>query len=271
MIKIGDFSKLSRISIRMLRYYDEEDILKPYFIDESNGYRYYKASQLLTTSLIVNLRDLGFGSHAIRDIVDNDDNKQLLQSLFEVQKKTLKDDKRALEHRLKLLDSLMSKLEGDSDMSLVVNVKTIPERLVMSTRDTLEKYEDEGKLWEVMFQDLKHQKFEMANPSISCAIFHDKTYKEQDVDVEIQVSIVSEIQETDNVKCKMMPSVEVASVIMKGSYNTMTDVAHTMGHWIENNGYEFAGAMFNIYIVSPAQNPDPNEWITEVCYPIKKK
>lgn len=47
MLKIGEFSKLSRISIRMLRYYDDIGLIKPYFIDPVNGYRYYQEESLL--------------------------------------------------------------------------------------------------------------------------------------------------------------------------------------------------------------------------------
>ena len=43
MLKIGDFSKLSRVSIRMLRHYDEIGLLKPVWIDPESGYRYYSA------------------------------------------------------------------------------------------------------------------------------------------------------------------------------------------------------------------------------------
>lgn len=52
MLKIGDFSKLSCISIRMLRYYDEQDILKLSFIDQTTKYRFYNVEQLATANLI---------------------------------------------------------------------------------------------------------------------------------------------------------------------------------------------------------------------------
>lgn len=47
MLKIGDFSGLSRVSIRMLRYYDEVGLLKPDKINDFTGYRYYNEEQLL--------------------------------------------------------------------------------------------------------------------------------------------------------------------------------------------------------------------------------
>ena len=41
MLKIGEFSKLSRVSVRMLRHYDEIGLLKPAEIDRFTDYRYY--------------------------------------------------------------------------------------------------------------------------------------------------------------------------------------------------------------------------------------
>ena len=56
MLKIGDFSKLSRVSIRMLRHYDDIGLLKPAEIDEFTGYRYYHEQQLFAVGRITALK-----------------------------------------------------------------------------------------------------------------------------------------------------------------------------------------------------------------------
>ena len=65
MLKIGDLSKLSRVSIRMLRHYDEIGLVKPVWIDPESGYRYYAAEQLSIAGRINALKDMGFGLAAI--------------------------------------------------------------------------------------------------------------------------------------------------------------------------------------------------------------
>ena len=65
MMKIGTFSKLSRLSIRMLRRYDELGLLQPVHTDPFTGYRYYREEQLTTAGRIAALRDMGFGLSAI--------------------------------------------------------------------------------------------------------------------------------------------------------------------------------------------------------------
>ena len=60
MFKIGEFSKLTQVSTRMLRYYDEMGLLKPAKIDSLTGYRMYSAEQISTLNRIIYLRDSGF-------------------------------------------------------------------------------------------------------------------------------------------------------------------------------------------------------------------
>ena len=66
MLKIGEFSKLSRVSVRMLRHYDEIGLLKPAEIDRFTDYRYYREDQLPVAGRIAALKDMGF---SLADIV----------------------------------------------------------------------------------------------------------------------------------------------------------------------------------------------------------
>ena len=60
MLKIGEFSKLSRVSVRMLRHYDDIGLLHPAEIDRFTDYRYYSEAQLPTVCRITALKDMGF-------------------------------------------------------------------------------------------------------------------------------------------------------------------------------------------------------------------
>ena len=70
MLKIGDFSKLSRVSIRMLRHYDEIGLLRPARIDRFTGYRYYTTGQLPRMNQIQSLRQMGFSLTEIIALLD---------------------------------------------------------------------------------------------------------------------------------------------------------------------------------------------------------
>ena len=72
MLKIGDFSKLSLVSVKALRYYDELGLLKPVQVDEFTGYRYYSTSQLTRLNRILALKDLGLALEQIAQLLDQD-------------------------------------------------------------------------------------------------------------------------------------------------------------------------------------------------------
>jgi len=69
MIKIGDFSKLSRVSVRMSRHYDDIGLIKPEFVDGFTGFQYYAPAQLQTVSRITALKDMGFSLGSIAEII----------------------------------------------------------------------------------------------------------------------------------------------------------------------------------------------------------
>ncbi len=272
MLKIGDFSKLSRISIRMLRHYDEIGLLVPKSTDSFTSYRYYGEDQLPVAGRITALKDMGFGLAAIGEILKIYNNPQVLAEFLTVKQAEMQAEAEEIRRRLLLLDTAVERLRKDETaMNYSVSLKTLPERYVASVRKVIPAYDQEGTLWNMMMTETAHLKMQPADNCYSLAIFHDEGYKESDVDVEVQINVQGAYKNTEHVAFKTMPEVEIASATYKGSYEQLTAVNHAVANWVNDNGYEFNGAMFCIYHVSPAQTQNPDELVTEVCYPIKKK
>src|SRR5260370_37426600 len=72
VFKIGEFSRLSLVSVKALRYYDELGLLKPARIDESTGYRYYSASQLTRLNRILAMKDMAVSLEQIALLLDKE-------------------------------------------------------------------------------------------------------------------------------------------------------------------------------------------------------
>ena len=272
MLKIGDFSKLSRISIRMLRHYDEIGLLIPKRTDSFTSYRYYGEDQLMVAGQINALKDMGFGLSTIGEIMRSYGDQQRLAEFLSIKKVEVKAEAEDAARRVLLLETAIKRLGKDgTSMSYHVNLKTLPERYVASVRKIIPAYDQEGILWNIMMQETAPQKLQPTENCYSLAIFHDEDYKECDVDVEIQINVNGNYQDTENVVFKTMPAIDVASAIYNGSYHQITAVNNAVANWVNDNGYEFNGAMFCIYHVSPAQTQNPDELVTEICYPVKKK
>ena len=272
MLKIGDFSKLSRISIRMLRHYDEIGLLVPKTTDSFTSYRYYGEDQLPVASRITALKDMGFSLSAIGEILKSYDNPQALADFLAIKQAEVLAEAEETGRRLLLLDTAIKRLrKDDTAMNYNVTLKNLPERYVASVRKVIPSYNQEGILWNLMMTETAPLQMQPADNCCSLAIFHDEGYKENDVDVEIQITVKGSYPDTEHVVFKTMPVVEIASATYKGSYEQLTAVNRAVANWVNDNGFEFNGAMFCIYHVSPAQTQNPDELVTEVCYPVKKK
>ncbi len=73
MLKIGDFSRLSKVTIKALRYYEKEGLLIPGHVDIFNGYRYYESGQLLDVARIISLKQAGLSIDEIKRVILNDE------------------------------------------------------------------------------------------------------------------------------------------------------------------------------------------------------
>ena len=86
MIKIGDFARLSQVSVVTLRYYDEVELLKPVKVDAFTGYRFYSADQLPRLNRILALKDLGFSLEQIRLMLVDGLSFEQLRSMLTMQR-----------------------------------------------------------------------------------------------------------------------------------------------------------------------------------------
>lgn len=269
MLKIGDFSRLSRVSIRMLRYYDEAGLLKPVKVDRFTGYRYYEERQLLAAGQISALRDMGFGVAAIGELLHGELDAAARTQIFAVQRAQLGEEAEKLSRQIKLLDNAIAALRKDENMKYDCVIKTLPERYVASVREIIPRYEDEGRLWHYLMSETAAQNMRICGTSM--AVLHDKEFKEHDVDVEVQIAVAGEYRDTEHVRFKHEKAQTVASTTFTGAYSQFSAVYAALATWVNESGYEFCGAMMDIYHVSPHETQNPDEFVTEICCPVRRK
>ena len=115
----------------------------------------------------------------------------------------------------------------------------------------------------------KNGKSLFASAIIAYMTYLDGEYKEENVEIIVSMSVKGKYQDTEHVKFKTLPPVKVASCIVKGCYHQMGEAYATVVSWIKDNGYKINGPMFNIYHVGPVQTQNPNEFVTEACFPVE--
>ena len=143
MLKIGDFSRLSMVSIRMLRYYDEHGILSPAYIDKFTGYRYYETKQLSEISNVKLLRDMGISISEIKILKHLNYSPEAMLTVIKECQIKMQAEYSDIEKRLLTLDKTIKKLERNETMPKYnVELKTVPKRSVAALRETIPEYKD---------------------------------------------------------------------------------------------------------------------------------
>ncbi|MDF9824644.1 DNA-binding transcriptional MerR regulator [Breznakia sp. PF5-3] len=270
MLRIGVFSKLSNVSIRMLRHYDEIGLLVPCQIDEISGYRYYSAAQLETISKIQRLKDLGFSLAVIKEMVYQQD-IQGVEHFFEVRRLEIEEELERIKKQSMLLDEVKDIMKKDNAMNYHVIHKILPDIKVISVRKKVPSFYNEQDLWNELYSQISKQNVKLKTPIHAMAMYHDKEYKDRDVDLEVAMQVESMMDPIDDVKVYQTGEIEVASITFHGSYEQMPLVTQAVGNWTEMNGYELDGKMINIFHVSPAQEKNEENWITEACFLIERR
>ncbi len=267
MLKIGNFSKLSRVSVRMLRHYDDIGLFKPAETDLFTGYRYYREDQLFAFARITALKDMGFSLAEITRILKDYDDPETIDRYLAQKQKELEKILEETEYRRTLLENARERLRSGENRHYDVNIRTLPERCAAVIRMVIPAYAKEGMAWDM----LKECGPELvpAEPFLAAAEFLDPEYKENNISIRCWMAVRRPFPDTEHVKCEILPPLKTAGCIMTGGYEQLNGAIAALAAWIRSGGYQITGPMFNIYHVGPAQTDRPEEYVTEVCFPVE--
>ena len=266
MYQIGEFSKICQVSVKTLRYYDKIGILRPSKTDPFTGYRYYDREQLEKMLLIQKLKRYGFSLEEIQPLLSCD-NDTLCRELRR-QGEALKWRQMELGMILQELTLHLRNLERTDkimEFSNEYEIKLTETRplAVFALRKRM-GVEDYGKNFGVLYERVAKEG--MTPGGVVGAMYHDEEFNRDSSDIELFVSV----KEEDRAE-KIMASRLCAMTVHKGAYSTLNEAYAALVSWIEENGYKWNGAPFDIYTTGVWNNLKPEDWETEVYFPIKKK
>ncbi len=266
MLKIGDFSALTQVSVKTLRYYDETGLLHPLRVDAQSGYRYYSAAQLPRLHRILALKDLGFSLEQIGRALTDGITPEQLRGMLLLRSMEQENRVRDEQDRLMRLQVRLRLIEKENLMSQDIIIKEVAPQWIASVRKIIPSYPAVGQLYGELFAVLG-QHAAASGPPV--ALWHDSEYKEKDVDAEAGVYLKSSVPVNGPVQVYQLPGVTAASIIHQGAYNRLSESYDAILRWIEANGKSIAGPSREIYL--QCGNPvrqDDESYITEIQIPV---
>jgi len=265
MLTIGEFSRLSRVSAKTLRYYDQIGLLKPGYVSPESGYRYYEVSQLHDMLLVSRLKQYQFSLPEIAAVLAKQDNGYL-SALIQAKKAELSSQISAEQRILLQMERDIEKIERcENIMQSNYLIKTVdfePEyiyslRQKMGLKDFDEAF---GKL----FAGLTKDHLRPAGPCLS--VYYDEEFNRECTDIEVGVVVSAESGE--NIR-RLAPGLCCFATHI-GPYDDFTPCYTALAEWIEHEGYTISGPPIELYIKGEEDGIRPSEYVTEIYIPIKK-
>ena len=270
MLRIGEFSLLTGISIHMLRHYDKIGLLIPVLIDQTSGYRYYSEKQIVDANQILVLKKLGFGLKEIASIQGDGDNTDNVIAFVNRKIEEKKQELIKTEDQILRMQRAVVDLADEQECALAVTVKKLPARKVVSLRGSIKSFEDEGQLWASLTNECKRLHIKLSAVDYAYAVTHHIDMDKSLIDVEVQRVVDRLEKDTDIIKFNEVSECDVAAVAFEGLYNKLSSINGYIANWVYRNQYRLCANVFSIYYKSPENEQNPDRYITEVCFPIKK-
>ena len=272
MIRIGDFSKLSRVSIKTLRFYDEMELLKPVEVDRFTGYRYYEFDQLARLYRILALKDLGFSLEEIGHLLEGNLSAEQMRGILKLRQAEIRQRVEEEEARLERVDLWLREIEPEDSMSRYdVVIKKIELTRVASVRGVVPTPPDQRSLWDELMGYLHQKNARMIGPPM--ALYHDPEFKERDWDIEVVMPIGNGLESGQSVQVYDLPGAEkMACVVHTGPFATIGEAYDAVAKWIDQNGYHIVGPGRELNLRLPDKPGDQNDpnTVNEIQFPVEK-
>lgn len=255
MFRISDFSRFTRVSVRMLRHYDRLGLLRPAQVDPRSRYRWYSARQLPRLQRILALRDLGFSLEHIAGLLDEDPRGRSLRRLLELRRSQIEYEVFEGRRRIAQLEAHLEHLDRkgaplpDVVLRRVAPVKVATRRARVADLDA-----GVQALFEEVEADAARAKVRASGPPL--LIYHDRDGRTENADVEAAVPVTREATRAGGTKIRTLPAIELAAcTTYVGGYDQWWRVAEGILRTLEARRMAPAGPMREAFLQFRARDP----------------
>jgi len=270
VFKIGDFSRISLVPVKTLRYYDQIDLLKPAEVDKWTGYRFYSLDQLTRLNRILVLKDLGFSLEQVAKMLDEDLSLEQMRGMLRMKQAEIEHHLEEERQRLARVEYRLRQLEeeGTTMPEYDIVIKNMEPMRVLTLRDIIPNYQSVGMLFNEAMEAIQRLKLAPVGPPM--ASYYDDGYKESDVDVEVLFPIAdgADMPEDARVKVRDMDGFEAASLMRIGPYDNFRPAYEALLKWVNENGHEVVSPPLEVYVRGPESGVEPDQYMTEIVFPI---
>jgi DNA-binding transcriptional MerR regulator/effector-binding domain-containing protein len=266
-LSIGSFSRISGLTVKALRHYDEIGLLEPARVDESTGYRYYGLEQARAAEAIRRLRSLELPLDEIRGLLGADE--AVLRERLAVHRARLEgravETKRILDELDRIIDGREKLVPDSTQLAPKLEVKEVPGRRVAFVAERVHMEEMKVVVPRNIDQVARAVGMRHTGPPFcKCPAPDEEGYFETEIgwpvpeDVEVEAPF--EVGEYPAGTALVMKHV--------GPYEELGRSYRVMAEELEERGLKPASAPVEWYESDPQQVPDPKDYVTIIEWPV---
>jgi len=263
MFSIGDFSRITGLTIKTIRLYHEKGILVPARIDGQSGYRYYDDRAVEVALAIIHLREMGFSLKEIGHILEEYDDQADILEYLEQKKASVQDQILSLQSSKLLIDRMIiQEMEArmvTRNSEFEVEEKQLDTILIAGIR-MKGCYDQIGGAFSKLCRSMG--RFACGKP---LTLYYDGEYKEEDADFEPSIP-VRKGKEVEGISLRELPGGKCLSLIHQGPYATLSRSYAKIFQHMKENGYQCCLPTREVYIKGPGMilKGNPKNYLTEI-------
>ena len=272
MLTIGDFSRMTHLSVKALRHYHDMGVLEPAAVDPFTGYRSYDTSQVGSAQVIRRLRDLGMPLDSIAAVLAAPDlearNREIAAHLARME--------RQLEQTQASVAALRALLTGPADRP-AIELRGIPAVTALAVRqvvDAAELTEWGAGAFDALAQALTAAGLIAAGPY--GALYPGDFFELERSEITVFLPVTSGgggpggagLDPAGRVRLLEIPAVEAAVAVHQGAFSEIDRTYAAVGAVVAERAIGVDGPIREYYLVSSADTEDVAKHRTEVCWPV---
>ena len=264
LYKIGMFAQMNHITIKTLRFYEEQGLLLPAHVDGENGYRYYTMNQMADIQRITALKQAGFTLDDIKLINQGADTAYLLSS----KKAALLKKIAELTSQIAVIDGYLSGPAGTLDAPVLI--RTIPAVTVASMKKRIDSYDELFSLMPEMGAEMERLGCRCALPEYCFTHYLEPGFRDEHILIETCEAVPEKKEDSALVKFRELPEITAACIFHKGSYSNFSESYAAILRFIEENGYKICGNIRENYIDGIWNKDREEDWLSEIQIPVSR-
>jgi DNA-binding transcriptional MerR regulator len=264
LLTIGDFSRMTHLSVKALRHYHDVGLLEPVEIDRSSGYRFYDADQVPIAQVIRRFRDLGMPVDQVKSVLDAPDvrtRNQVIVAHLERMEDQLQQTKATVSSLRAVLEAPLAPAAVEFRSVGATPTLAIQEQVTSA---------DMEEWWIEAFQELRKaldaSGVRRAGPD-GC-LYPNEMFELEEGDMVAFVPVSSVPEGSGRVHAYELPPVELAIMEHPGSYDELDQTYGALGTYVAERAIGVEGPIREMYLVGPLESNVASDWRTELGWPV---